>query len=1306
MKDFILKKFNERYTNDSNAKTLSSTLNNFINSIFGEPERIFYELLQNADDAGVSTDVRFNIFLLDDYLVVNYNGKHFDEIDITSLCELYESNKTEDEKKIGYKGIGFKSVFRVSDLVYILSGKEFTFRFDKFHFKNEEYNLNPWQIMPIWTEKQDLPEFFNDIREFIVEDGISILIKIKPELNKEELKNKIKSVYRKYKILLFLRKVKEINFYENNVLLLQSKRTDIGINRKLELTEGKSQKEEQYIASEFEIQVPDDVRKGIAALHDAQCPDKIKNAKFTNITLAITVDKDGNFVIAGNNEIFVYLPTTIKKDFPFIINAEFLTNDKRTELLDKSNSWNDFLFRNLGICLFEWLGQIANSGNKQYLLQLPKLIREEYSVNNSKIWDYSLKKAYNDGLETGMKKVPFLPEQHSGNLVLLKDSVVDKTHYSDNFSDNIDFVKEEITHKYPAIKEPKVINPKLQDLGKLISLGAKEFNITLLCSMLSKPGFKSKLSLQEEKNLIEFLSSTIDQINSISDQNSWNKALSDTDFVLTEENNFRTPKELYFPDPDFDSSLLPTNISLNFVNNALVDALDKTALNWLKKLGILDPNSNEIISRSIGEFLSNGMLNNSNVIEISRYIFENRNTLTSKEYELLKKELKVLTKDNQLIVGWQCYFSDIYQPELCIEQIVSDKIHFVSEDYLSDKADESLIINWYIFFKKLSVQTRMYPMDWAVRLNSGQIQYFPSGKGYYDYLRKEGIGYHFEIENFFKLTLLDAIGNNFDFALKFWEILSTDRDLWNQIQSASRKFKILENNRARKEKTHTYLQYYVRNVNCIPAFETKELFSAAEIYSNRFKDILFGLRPVATIQLFHDAEDHLGLITELSPETILSVLSETAAAGTINEDILKKISLIYEYLSSEWKNYSEEVKSKFSDWSSNNSLLSEANTFEPVKKLYYFDITNFNPPLRSEHFVKFTELSKKNQLQIAQLFSIKSVKEEDLIFSFDNAFSDKDLTNIINNRTAAICFLYSLEYGGNFEERLSLLKNTLTDFNFNSNSYLILKYIDEGEEIYETIVNAWKEGQNVYHTKNWNAPEVLYDLIPILCDIFGLKNLERELQLVLTLDENSLLKWLRNTGADENIINLINHQPKVEVGNNPKPLQTKEVRIKTAAEPETDYDVEEPIIQELINTFPSPENFLPDADEYDLVEIGKRGEKFVYELLLEKHPDKTIIWENETVESKNAYDIKIQGNPDQYIEVKSTVSNYSTGFYISEKEFKMMIGKGKNYLIYRVYNLSSSPAYQILTADDIQFIQFKDGLIAMIGKKIDLKSLE
>ncbi len=1309
MKDFILDIFKKRYDNNPNSLSFSNLLNDYIDSIFSEPERIFYELLQNADDAGNSSDIRFNIFLLDDYLVVNYNGKHFDENDLNSLCDITQSSKHQISDKIGYKGIGFKSVFRLSNCVYIRSGKDCCFRFDKNYEMQGEKGI-PWQIVPIWTEMNEIPNKVSNKLDLTSDEGITIILKVKPEFKQDDLRKKIKSVYKKYKLLLFLRNVKEINLYENDLLLLQSKRTDSddGMSRKLELIlDGKNKNQEQYIASEFEIKIPEELSKGLENLSKTECPDKIKNAKYTSITLASAVDKEGNFIIAGNNEIYVYLPTDIRKDFPFIINAEFLTNPARSELLKTPNSWNDFLFENLGICLFEWLGQIANSGNEQYLLQLPKLIREEYSVDNINTWDYTLKKAYNDGLEKGMEKVPFLPELQGGNLVLLKDGVVDQTHYCSNFSDNISYVEEEIKLNKPKTINPKVINPELQDLEKLFKLGTEKFNVELLCSMLKRPGFKTKLSLTEEKKLIEFLSTAIEQINSKHEQNSWNEALSETDFILTEEENtFRTPKELFFSLGDIDLSSLPAELILQFVNSELVSILEKKALQWLERLGVLYPHAHEIISRTVAEFLSDAKLNNKNIIEISRYIFENRSKLTEKEYKILSAKLPVLTKSNQLIVGWKCYMSDVYAPELCIENLISEGIDFVSEEYIVNKEDEVEISNWYYFFKKLSVQSRMYPMEWTVKLISGQVKTFPAGEEYCRYLRNEGLGYNFEVENFFKLTLLDVIGENYHFALQFWEIFSKENRVWEHVRTADRRFKFIENNRAiKRENRLSYFQYYVRNVKCIPSFDSEELYSGKEIYSNRFKDILSGFRPVAAVELTHDIEEHLGIITELSPELILSLLTEIAAGQHFNADILKRISLLYERLALEWKSYSEEDKGNFTAWSAANSLLSEANSFEPVAKLYFFDLTNFNLPQQSRHFMKFSGLSHEHQFRVAQLFGVRVVKEDDLLFSCIKPVFDAELTKILKERIPAISFLYVSEYGGELDEKITAIKNTLSDYEFLSCSALHLKFKNGEQEIYQTDVNAGIEAQNIYHTGNWDAPEVLYDLIPILCNILCLQKQERELQLVLTLDDNNLIKWLKNAGAEDKVAESIKNEYvktyHVLKSTTINPLGTKtaaETEIQYEAETETELGTSEPISEETENPFTSIEISLPEENEHDLPEIGRRGEKYVYELLINENPQKTIIWENETIESLIAYDIKILGNSVEYIEVKSTISNYLTGFYISENEFNMMLSMGENYKIYRVYNLNSIPAYQILTSGDIQFIQFKDGVIAMIGE--------
>lgn len=103
------------------------------------------EFIQNADDA---KSTKLLIELFDNGIRISNDGKPFIEDDIKSICRIGRSSKSPKDY-IGYLGVGFKSVFLISDSPQIYSG-DFRFRFDKtawddpFHY--------PWQLIPIWIE--------------------------------------------------------------------------------------------------------------------------------------------------------------------------------------------------------------------------------------------------------------------------------------------------------------------------------------------------------------------------------------------------------------------------------------------------------------------------------------------------------------------------------------------------------------------------------------------------------------------------------------------------------------------------------------------------------------------------------------------------------------------------------------------------------------------------------------------------------------------------------------------------------------------------------------------------------------------------------------------------------------------------------------------------------------------------------------------------------------------------------------------------------------------------------------------------
>ncbi|MGY0652656.1 sacsin N-terminal ATP-binding-like domain-containing protein [Luteimonas sp. A537] len=95
--------------------------------LYDDRTHFIFELLQNAEDAlgrrgewDGSRKVAFT--LTPTRLELSHYGKPFDEADVRSICDIAESTK--NESSIGRFGLGFKSVYTVTDLPEIHSGDE------------------------------------------------------------------------------------------------------------------------------------------------------------------------------------------------------------------------------------------------------------------------------------------------------------------------------------------------------------------------------------------------------------------------------------------------------------------------------------------------------------------------------------------------------------------------------------------------------------------------------------------------------------------------------------------------------------------------------------------------------------------------------------------------------------------------------------------------------------------------------------------------------------------------------------------------------------------------------------------------------------------------------------------------------------------------------------------------------------------------------------------------------------------------------------------------------------------------------
>jgi len=88
--------------------------------LYNDPSHFIYEILQNAEDAHAK-EVRFEIF--EDRLDIYHDGNDFDIEDIDGVTGIGISRKKDDLTSIGKFGVGFKSVFAITETPYIFSGE-------------------------------------------------------------------------------------------------------------------------------------------------------------------------------------------------------------------------------------------------------------------------------------------------------------------------------------------------------------------------------------------------------------------------------------------------------------------------------------------------------------------------------------------------------------------------------------------------------------------------------------------------------------------------------------------------------------------------------------------------------------------------------------------------------------------------------------------------------------------------------------------------------------------------------------------------------------------------------------------------------------------------------------------------------------------------------------------------------------------------------------------------------------------------------------------------------------------------------
>lgn len=418
--------FKENKSPKSNRES-ASYLKEIGADMYTSRDRMFYELLQNADDSASQKGVRMMIQIKDNYLILTHDGLPFSRQDFRSIVSTANSTKRLDCKKTGYKGIGFKSVFTDSDKVYIRTGG-FFFCFDKradifnnfrrfytyvnplytpeqldvFFQENSENELDfdgvdhlPWQLLPFWQE--DIPE---DLKGTTFARRCNVAIALDLGITISNYKEIIRGILQKPRFMLFLRNTTRIQFEDKkwNILSIAKHKDAKSDIICLKNSFADDEKEISYIVRDAkptavnndcfeECGVPlrkecvtsagkekwklyqriDDIEIPVTSI-----PERIIASDTTTISYAFMLDADKRIIPISDNipSLYAYLPMEDRRYlFPFFINADFELSSNRQEA--KQSYWNQFLFYNIGLNLPEWLLSVALESNPRYLELLP-----------------------------------------------------------------------------------------------------------------------------------------------------------------------------------------------------------------------------------------------------------------------------------------------------------------------------------------------------------------------------------------------------------------------------------------------------------------------------------------------------------------------------------------------------------------------------------------------------------------------------------------------------------------------------------------------------------------------------------------------------------------------------------------------------------------------------------------------------------------------------------------------------------------------------------------------------------------------
>ncbi|UZJ63194.1 hypothetical protein OKW96_11765 [Sphingobacterium sp. KU25419] len=311
---------------------------------------------------------------------------------------------------------------------------------------------------------------------------------------------------------------------------------------------------------------------------------------------------------------------------------------------------------------------------------------------------------------------------------------------------------------------------------------------------------------------------------------------------------------------------------------------------------------------------------------------------------------------------------------------------------------------------------------------------------------------------------------------------------------------------------NNYLEWYVKNVDCLPGTDGK-CYSSSKLFLNTEKNIkligkylpvfegpeldpdwrsFFNFTPEPTLQ------DYMDLLTQIS--------KDPTSTKTSQQEVL-------ECLLGNFTTYNSIQLADIKNWATSNLMSDSKGKYQPINTLYVYpngDIKDFGS---SFNFAYFSSAAQRhvNFEELLNVLHIKIIRQSDFKLEKTNCKQTDSFTNELAYILPYWAKWREGEKQSGYEEMLAEVESFHQQYSYFEAEALEVTY----ETSVRKKVHVHLDTDNLYVVKNWKKPKVLISLCEKLCELFKCnRGLQQQLNLLLTSDPNEIKEYFDEQGIE------------------------------------------------------------------------------------------------------------------------------------------------------------------------------------------------